>query len=369
MGDLVNLKRFKKRAEREQSAKQAEANRARFGRTKSERILDEQRAKRASESAGSASDRRRGRIMKSPVVKRSIVVAGHKTSVSLEEAFWNGMKEISGLARHDTVRTGRRDRQQPPARQSVFRDPAVRAGLFSNPRAGLIIWLQVSPDVAPLAAMGSPLQLAVAGRSPDDPIAAALRQAASAPAAACGLGARACRTGAGRNSIGGGSGASCWLTTGALGPASAAAGRGALTLGFGGSVVARAAALRQIGGSDGAALRRAASCVAAGEGIDAEVAAAVRRARSNRAVGFRDRSPSPPAMTTAPPRRRCDRAHRANPPRTAEFPDGWSPIRPRSRRGWRECRPGRRECRIRRIRWRARLRHRAWSRRREAGHP
>jgi len=35
--------------------------------------------------------------MKSPVVKRSIVVAGHKTSVSLEVAFWNGMKEISGL--------------------------------------------------------------------------------------------------------------------------------------------------------------------------------------------------------------------------------------------------------------------------------
>lgn len=35
--------------------------------------------------------------MKSPVVKRSIVVAGHKTSVSLEEAFWTSMKEISGL--------------------------------------------------------------------------------------------------------------------------------------------------------------------------------------------------------------------------------------------------------------------------------
>jgi predicted DNA-binding ribbon-helix-helix protein len=33
--------------------------------------------------------------MKSPVVKRSIVVAGHKTSVSLEEAFWISMKEIS----------------------------------------------------------------------------------------------------------------------------------------------------------------------------------------------------------------------------------------------------------------------------------
>jgi predicted DNA-binding ribbon-helix-helix protein len=35
--------------------------------------------------------------MKSAVVKRSIVVAGHKTSVSIEEAFWNGMKEISAL--------------------------------------------------------------------------------------------------------------------------------------------------------------------------------------------------------------------------------------------------------------------------------
>ena len=34
--------------------------------------------------------------MKSSAVKRSIVVGGHKTSVSLEEAFWSGMKEISG---------------------------------------------------------------------------------------------------------------------------------------------------------------------------------------------------------------------------------------------------------------------------------
>jgi hypothetical protein len=47
MGDVVNLKRFKKRAEREASAKQADANRTRFGRTKSERVLDEQRASRA----------------------------------------------------------------------------------------------------------------------------------------------------------------------------------------------------------------------------------------------------------------------------------------------------------------------------------
>jgi predicted DNA-binding ribbon-helix-helix protein len=33
--------------------------------------------------------------MKSPVVKRSIVITGHKTSVSLEDAFWQGLKEIA----------------------------------------------------------------------------------------------------------------------------------------------------------------------------------------------------------------------------------------------------------------------------------
>ena len=47
MGDVINLKRFKKRTERHQSEQQAEANRTRFGRTRSERMLDEQRANRA----------------------------------------------------------------------------------------------------------------------------------------------------------------------------------------------------------------------------------------------------------------------------------------------------------------------------------
>jgi hypothetical protein len=47
MADVINLKRFKKRSEREQSAKQADANRARFGRTKAERAQDERRDERA----------------------------------------------------------------------------------------------------------------------------------------------------------------------------------------------------------------------------------------------------------------------------------------------------------------------------------
>ena len=40
--------------------------------------------------------------MKSLVVKRSIVVAGRKTSVSLEDEFWSALREIAG-GRHLTL--------------------------------------------------------------------------------------------------------------------------------------------------------------------------------------------------------------------------------------------------------------------------
>jgi predicted DNA-binding ribbon-helix-helix protein len=40
--------------------------------------------------------------MQSAVVKRSIVISGHKTSVSLEDAFWRGLKEI-GKSQHMTL--------------------------------------------------------------------------------------------------------------------------------------------------------------------------------------------------------------------------------------------------------------------------
>lgn len=40
--------------------------------------------------------------MKSPVIKRSIVIAGHKTSVSLEDAFWSGLKDIA-VSRQTTL--------------------------------------------------------------------------------------------------------------------------------------------------------------------------------------------------------------------------------------------------------------------------
>ena len=46
--------------------------------------------------------------MKSPVVKRSLVIADHKTSVSLEDAFWKGLKDIAidrGVSLSDLVAT------------------------------------------------------------------------------------------------------------------------------------------------------------------------------------------------------------------------------------------------------------------------
>src|SRR5262245_46960177 len=36
-----------------------------------------------------------GEAVKSLISKRSIVIAGHKTSVSLEDEFWNSLKEIA----------------------------------------------------------------------------------------------------------------------------------------------------------------------------------------------------------------------------------------------------------------------------------
>jgi predicted DNA-binding ribbon-helix-helix protein len=53
--------------------------------------------------------------MKSPVVKRSIVITGHKTSVSLEDAFWSGLKDIAGsrnMTLSELVATIDTDRRQ-----------------------------------------------------------------------------------------------------------------------------------------------------------------------------------------------------------------------------------------------------------------
>jgi predicted DNA-binding ribbon-helix-helix protein len=40
--------------------------------------------------------------MKSAVLKRSLVISGHKTSVTVEDAFWDGLREIC-QERHITI--------------------------------------------------------------------------------------------------------------------------------------------------------------------------------------------------------------------------------------------------------------------------
>ena len=35
------------------------------------------------------------KMMPSPVLKRSVVLSGHKTSISLEEPFWQALREIA----------------------------------------------------------------------------------------------------------------------------------------------------------------------------------------------------------------------------------------------------------------------------------
>ena len=52
---------------------------------------------------------------KSPVVKRSVKIGGHGTSVSLEDQFWEALKEIAkerGATMQDLVRSIKADRRE-----------------------------------------------------------------------------------------------------------------------------------------------------------------------------------------------------------------------------------------------------------------
>ena len=62
--------------------------------------------------------------MKSSVVKRSVLIAGRKTSVSLEEPFWSVMREISdkrGVTLNHLVSAIDSDRQQNSNLSSAIR--------------------------------------------------------------------------------------------------------------------------------------------------------------------------------------------------------------------------------------------------------
>jgi predicted DNA-binding ribbon-helix-helix protein len=93
--------------------------------------------------------------MKSPVVKRSIVVGGRKTSVSLEEPFWTSMKEISqqlSVTLNELVSEIDTNRQQGNLSSAIrlfvldhFKSLAAGLTGESTPRAGHAQGLAESP--------------------------------------------------------------------------------------------------------------------------------------------------------------------------------------------------------------------------------
>jgi predicted DNA-binding ribbon-helix-helix protein len=70
--------------------------------------------------------------LRSRVVKRSLVVGGHKTSVSLEDVFWNGLRAIAHRQRmHLSQLVGAIDAQ----RQHCNLSSAIRLYVFEQYRA------------------------------------------------------------------------------------------------------------------------------------------------------------------------------------------------------------------------------------------
>jgi predicted DNA-binding ribbon-helix-helix protein len=71
-------------------------------------------------------------LMKSAIVKRSIVIAGHKTSVSLEDAFWSSLKNI---ARAQQATLSNTVAQIDKARQHGNLSSAIRLFVLDRVRA------------------------------------------------------------------------------------------------------------------------------------------------------------------------------------------------------------------------------------------
>jgi predicted DNA-binding ribbon-helix-helix protein len=79
--------------------------------------------------------------MKSLIVKRSVVIAGHKTSVSLEDAFWTALKEIAAFRNmplSDLIASVDREREHANLSSAIrlFILEFCRAGSATRPPQG-----------------------------------------------------------------------------------------------------------------------------------------------------------------------------------------------------------------------------------------
>lgn len=70
--------------------------------------------------------------MKSAITKRSVVIGGHKTSVSLEEPFWNAVREIAG---HQQLTVSSLLRQIDVERRNSNLSSAIRVFVLENMRS------------------------------------------------------------------------------------------------------------------------------------------------------------------------------------------------------------------------------------------
>jgi predicted DNA-binding ribbon-helix-helix protein len=73
-----------------------------------------------------------GVCMKSAITKRSVVIGGHKTSVSLEEPFWNAVREIAG---HQQMTVSSLLRQIDLGRNNANLSSAIRVYVLESLRS------------------------------------------------------------------------------------------------------------------------------------------------------------------------------------------------------------------------------------------
>ncbi len=93
MAEIVNLRRVRKAQARTEREAQAAENRVRFGRSKAERAKD--RAQAGLSERLLDGRRLTGDDSETGILTRSLSIAGHRTSISLEAPFWEALKQIA----------------------------------------------------------------------------------------------------------------------------------------------------------------------------------------------------------------------------------------------------------------------------------
>jgi predicted DNA-binding ribbon-helix-helix protein len=74
----------------------------------------------------------RGRVMKTAVIKRSIFINGRKTSVSLENEFWEALREIAAQAK---IALSTLVEQIDSERNNINLSSAIRVFVFNHYRS------------------------------------------------------------------------------------------------------------------------------------------------------------------------------------------------------------------------------------------